>query len=141
MNDRRDHVAIFRPNLKHLHHKRNVVIGLEPFGHGFAQNRGREGTERFAPFNFRVQNIFDPCISWIGQNGAISQCARPPLHSPLKPTHNFSVGDRASGFFNELFLVVDQRDRATCIRDFLRFPVNQRKEFFVGRSGTKIRSI
>jgi len=49
--------------------------------------------------------------------------------------------DRASGFFNELFLVVDQRDRATCIRDLLRFPVNQRKKFFVGRSRTKIRSI
>src|SRR5262249_39547470 len=45
MADRGDGGALFCADLKYLHHEWHGVVFLEPFRHGFLQNRRREGTE------------------------------------------------------------------------------------------------
>src|SRR4029077_3716415 len=103
-----------------------------------AQNRGRKRAERFAPFNLRIQYVFDRSIARIGQNGPVSQSARPPFHSTLKPAHNFSVGERLSSFAYKLFLVANIGSGAAGVCDLFFLPIDQRMTFFFARAGTEV---
>jgi hypothetical protein len=112
----------FRADLENFHHERDVVVSLKPFGRGFAQNRQGKRPERFAPFNFRIQNVFDSGVARIRQNGTIPQRARPPLHSPVKPTDNFSVHSLRR-LLRKFFFVADVGDRAARVRDLFFLPI------------------
>jgi hypothetical protein len=86
MDDGRDHIAVFRADVENSHHERDVVVSLKPFGHGFAQNRQGKRPERFAPFNFRIQNVFDSGVARISQNGTIPPTGAAP--TPFAPETN-----------------------------------------------------
>ena len=123
MDDGRDHIAVFRADVENSHHERDVVVSLKPFDRGFAQNRQGKRPERFAPFNFRIQNVFDSGVARIPQNGTILQRARPPLHSPVKPTDNFSVRNSLRRLLRKFFFVADVGDRAVRVRDLFFLPI------------------
>src|SRR5437016_5400659 len=82
------------PDLEDLGHKRNRVVLLKPFRDRTIEHRGCEGTEAFAPFDLRVQDLFHVRTSGIADDRTIAKRPWSPLHSPLKPADDLAFRNR-----------------------------------------------
>ena len=98
-------------DLKHLHHKGNGIILLEPLRHGLLEDGRRKRPERFAPLDLAVQNCLHVGPARIAHDRPVAQRAGPPLHSSLKPADHLAVGNRGGGAPAEFCFVRDRLDR------------------------------
>ena len=119
MVHRRNCAAPLPANAIDLHHERHVVVGLEPVGDVVAQNRRCERAERFAPLDLGVEDVFHVGAPRIGQDRAVAQRPRSPLHAALEPAHDLAVGDGARDAGAQLVVIADDVDLAAGRRNIV----------------------
>ena len=105
MGHRRNELPFFFPDLKYLHHERNGVVLLKPFGYGLFKNGGRERPERFPALDLGIEDCLHVGAAGIAHDRPVAERARAPFHAPLKPTDDLAVGNRSGGAVAKFRLV------------------------------------
>src|SRR5258708_31627220 len=93
MGDGRDLRALFRANLKHLHHERHRVVFLEPLAYGVLEYGRSEGPKTLATFDLGVKDGLHVGATRVADDRAIAERPRAPFHSPLEPADDLAIGN------------------------------------------------
>ena len=109
MCDRRQHRAFIRPHRIHLLHERVGGCIHEVFVQSFLENGRREGAEFLAELDLGIDEIAHIRATRIGEDAAVTQCARAPFHAPLEPAHHVAVRDEPRGHSADLALIFHVR--------------------------------
>ena len=70
--------------------------------------------ERFTAFNPRIQNLLHFWAAGVGDNTAVAQRSRSPLHTPLKPPHHFTRSNLLGRPPAQFLLIIYVFDKAAC---------------------------
>src|SRR5436309_11364612 len=110
VRDRRQKVSFIVSDRKDLLHER-VTRGIDKIlVDSFFQDRRSEGTEFFAKFDFRVDELAHVRAAGIRQDAAISKGPGAPFHSSLKPSDDVAIGQQARRGPAGLVTVVETMD-------------------------------
>jgi hypothetical protein len=121
MDGRRDQMCLVGAYPRRHRHEGISLIDLEEFSGMFREHDRREGTERFALLDARIEPILHLRVTGVCQDGAVAEGARPHLETPLEPTDDAPFGYASSYYGNELMvaqaLVAESRP-IECTPDF-----------------------
>ena len=93
MNSRRNERGLVGTHSRRHRHEGIDLLDLEKLGRPLLQNGGSEGTKGLAMLHAGIDAILHCLVPGIGEDGAISECARAKLGSPLKPADDLAGGD------------------------------------------------
>src|ERR1700722_16807182 len=85
-------------------HERRGMRFFEIVAGGFGEDGRRERTKDFAMFDAAIENFFHFRTTRIGNDAAITECARSPFGTALKPAQNFSIGNNLRSVAHKLRL-------------------------------------
>ena len=92
------------PHPRRHRHERVGLVDLEEFRGALDQHGGREGAERLALLDARVELVLDGDVAGVGQDRPVAERARAHLEAALEPADDLALGQAPRHLGDELRL-------------------------------------